>query len=249
VACSDDPRVRGIAAHAQVPIRFYGSGPDADWSAVATGESLSGISVTMLRAGRQVAEGILPVFGSHNVSNALAAVAATDCVGVSPADSLAALAGFQGVRRRQEILGEEQGILVMDDFAHHPSAVEATCAAIRSRFQNRRLVAVFEPRTNTSRRSVFQDLYVPAFRSADLVVLREPRDVENLPESDRFSSERLVSDLRGLGQDAEAFETTDGVVAFLAERLSPGDVVLVMSNGSFDNLCGRLLETLRGREP
>ena len=109
-------------------------------------------------------------------------------MGIEPQKAIEALGSFKGVTRRQEMLGEISGVLVIDDFAHHPTAVKVTCDAIHSRFSNRRLVAVFEPRTNTSRRAVFQERYVNAFLSADLIVLREPRDVARIPEMERFSS-------------------------------------------------------------
>jgi UDP-N-acetylmuramate: L-alanyl-gamma-D-glutamyl-meso-diaminopimelate ligase len=138
-------------------------------------------------------------------------------------------------------------VVLIDDFAHHPTAVKATCSGVRSRFPDRRLVAVFEPRTNTSKRAIFQELYVPAFLDADVIVLREPRDVEAIPETDRFSSSMLASSLRELGKNAQAFADTDELIDFLVDELRPNDVALVMSNGSFDNLNGRLLEILKER--
>lgn len=248
VACGDDPRVRRVAADAGKDVRLYGLGPDVEWSAAPGEEGPEGIKVAISRGHRQVAEGTLPVFGLHNVSNAVAAIAAAESVGISPQRAVDALSTFEGVKRRQEILGEERGVLVIDDFAHHPTAVEATCAGVRSRFPSRRFVAVFEPRTNTSRRSFFQQRYVSALLLADLIVVRYPRDVEHIPESERFNSERLASDLRALGKYARAFEYTDGIVSFLSRQLQHNDVVLVMSNGNFDNAGNRLLETLRGLE-
>jgi UDP-N-acetylmuramate: L-alanyl-gamma-D-glutamyl-meso-diaminopimelate ligase len=180
--------------------------------------------------------------------NALAAIATAANVGIEPVKALEALASFRGVKRRQEVVGEIRGIMVVDDFAHHPTAVRVTCDALRSRYPDRRLVAVFEPRSNTSRRAVFQIDYVPAFRSADVVVLREPRARENLPLGDVFSSARLARDLRGLGKDAWAFEDTDGVLGFLLSGLRSGDVALVMSNGSFDDLNARLMRGLEERD-
>jgi UDP-N-acetylmuramate: L-alanyl-gamma-D-glutamyl-meso-diaminopimelate ligase len=109
------------------------------------------------------------------------------------------------------------------------------------------LVAVFEPRTNTSKRAFFQELYVPAFLDADLIVLREPRDTELIRDADRFSSLKLAEDIRRLGKKAQAFTNTDALIDFLSEKLRPNDVALIMSNGNFDNLSNRLLEILKER--
>jgi UDP-N-acetylmuramate: L-alanyl-gamma-D-glutamyl-meso-diaminopimelate ligase len=249
IACGDDPRVRSIAADSGLDVCLYGLGPDVEWSAAPVEEGPAGIRVKISQGLRQLAEGTLPVFGLHNVSNAVAAISVAESVGIPPQRALDALGSFEGVRRRQEILGEERGILVIDDFAHHPTAVEATASAVRSRFPTRRLVAVFEPRTNTSRRSFFQQRYVSALLPADLAVIRHPRDVQHIPESERFDSERLAADLRALGKSALAFEFTDGIVSFLSGHLKSDDVVLIMSNGNFDNIGRRLLEMLRGPEP
>ena len=249
VACWDDPNVRQIVAGLDIQVRSYGTGSDAEWSLSGVEESRDCVRVTVMRNGRPAATGTLPVIGFHNTLNAIAAVAVAERCGVDPQEAVSALGSFRGVKRRQEVLGEAAGIMVMDDFAHHPSAVKVTCEAVRSRFRDRRVVAVFEPRTNTSRRAFFQQLYVPAFSDADLVVVREPRDVESIPPAERFDSGRLATDLRALGKDAHVFEETSGVLEFLRNNLQPNDIVLVMSNGNFDNLAPRLLDALREREP
>jgi UDP-N-acetylmuramate: L-alanyl-gamma-D-glutamyl-meso-diaminopimelate ligase len=245
VAYGEDERVLEIIEDCNRPVQTYGTESAMNWRAVKLTEGLEGISVLIMKDGQRVATGTLPVFGFHNVLNATAAVAAAAGVGIEPQKALDALGSFKGVKRRQEILGEISRILLIDDFAHHPTAVKVTCDAIHSRYSDRRLVAVFEPRTNTSRRAVFQELYVDAFLSADLIVLREPRDVAKIPEGDRFSSERLARDLRHLGKTARAFDDTDGLLEFLLNELQSGDVVLTMSNGSFDDLNARLLASLK----
>lgn len=247
IAYTQDSAVRQIITSPNGRVGAYGSDPDMEWSTADVHASKQGTHTEVLKRGRRVASGTLPVFGYHNMLNALAAVAACDTVGVKPQRAMEALASFRGVRRRQEILGEIGNILVMDDFAHHPTAVRATCEGMRERFPSRRLVAVFEPRTNTSRRSFFQKSYVPAFLEADLIAVREPRDPEKFPEGDRFSSERLARDLRSHGKDAHAFADTDAVLEFLSKRLHDEDVVLLMSNGNFDNIGPRLLDILRER--
>jgi len=248
VANWDDRTVRDVVEGAGSLPETYGTNDSAKWSATNARDEGDGIHVEIRRDGRITASGTLPVFGSHNLLNALAAIAVAAKVGVNSEKAMDALESFQGVKRRQEILGEIGGITIIDDFAHHPTAVEVTCEGVRSRYPDRRLVAVFEPRTNTSRRAVFQSEYARVFSSADLVVLREPRDLDGFPEWDRFSSAKLAADLRSQGKDARAFEDTDGIMEFLSEVLRYGDVVLIMSNGSCDNLNVRLLDALGERQ-
>ena len=167
-------------------------------------------------------------------------------LGVGPAAIGLGLDSFAGVKRRQEVRGEEKGITVIDDFAHHPTAVKETLAGLRQAYSGRRLIAVFEPRTNSSRRAVFQRDYVSAFDAADLVLLREPVPIEGLARDELFSSRRLAEDLgteRGLA--AEALPTTDAILARLKSLVRPGDVVAVLSNGGFDNIHTRLLQQIR----
>jgi UDP-N-acetylmuramate: L-alanyl-gamma-D-glutamyl-meso-diaminopimelate ligase len=247
VACGDDQRVREMIEDCRAPVQVYGFNGPVHWSAAEVTHSPNGIRATILNHDRRVAVGTLPLFGAHNLLNAVAAIAVAEHVGISPQRAMEALRAFQGVKRRQEILGEEHGMLVIDDFAHHPTAVEVTLAGVRSRFPDRRLVAVFEPRTNTSRRSFFQQHYASALMAADLVAVRSPRDVDKLPEWDRFDSERLAENLRSIGRKASAFADTEALLDFLSREVRTGDVVLVMSNGSFDKVGSRLLEILRER--
>ncbi len=155
-----------------------------------------------------------------------------------------ALPDFAGVKRRLEMVGDFYGITVVDDFAHHPTAVAETLLAARGRFPGRRLLVAFEPRTNTSRRAIFQQDYVQALSGADLIFVREPSDIWKAPEDDRFSSPQLVADLNRAGRQAWYFPDTDALLADLLTHVQPGDVVLVMSNGGFDGLIARLCRSL-----
>lgn len=246
VAWGDDPVVGRLMTAAAAGVQGYGLGSGVRWRVAEATVSEDGISTVIVRNGSIAATGVLPLFGVHNVLNATAAIAACHRVGIDPQAAMEALRAFEGVKRRQEIICEAGGIVLMDDFAHHPTAVKETCTGIKTRFAYRRLVAVFEPRTNTSKRSLFQQEYVPAFASADVIVARQPRGIEDLPESDRFNSHRLAKDLRALGKQAEAFDDTDGVFDFLCHEMKQGDIILVMSNGSFDNLNTRLKGYLEG---
>jgi UDP-N-acetylmuramate: L-alanyl-gamma-D-glutamyl-meso-diaminopimelate ligase len=184
------------------------------------------------------------MIGVHNLKNALAAVAVADYLGV-PADKIAmALDSFAGIRRRQEIRGEKRGVIVMDDFAHHPTAVKETLNAVKSHFSKNRIIAVFEPRTHSSMRKVFQQDYATVFDAADRICIRKPSLLKKVPEGQRFSSQRLVADLNHQGKDAAHFDDTESIIADLAESSIRGDVILIMSNGGFDNIHERLIEEL-----
>jgi UDP-N-acetylmuramate: L-alanyl-gamma-D-glutamyl-meso-diaminopimelate ligase len=168
-------------------------------------------------------------------------------LGVSPSVIDKGLRNFAGVKRRQEVRGIERGITVIDDFAHHPTAVRETLAALKSGYSDRRLVTVFEPRTNSSRRAIFQNDYAVAFDSADLILLREPTPIEGLAKEELFSAAKLATDLNSTRKMvAEAFETTDDILNRLNTILKEGDVVAILSNGGFDNIHIRLLDQIRG---
>jgi UDP-N-acetylmuramate: L-alanyl-gamma-D-glutamyl-meso-diaminopimelate ligase len=155
------------------------------------------------------------------------------------------LAAFQGVRRRQEVRGVEGGITVIDDFAHHPTAVAETLAALKEAYGGQRLVAVFEPRTNSSRRTIFQQRYAEVFASADEVVIKEPDPLVGVAADDHFSAARLASDLVARGQQAASFPDTDQILDYLLASLHSGDVVAILSNGGFDNIHARLIAGLQ----
>lgn len=185
-----------------------------------------------------------PLMGEHNLLNTLSAIAAAHHFGLPVSAIQKAVETFQGVKRRQEIRGIKKGITVMDDFAHHPTAVRETIRAVRSSVANGRLWAVFEPRTNTSMRNIFQETYPLCFDEADLICIRKPPLLEKVPEDQRFSSETLVRDLVDRGQNAHYFTDTEAIIDFISRNATTGDLVLIMSNGGFDNIHKRLLDIL-----
>ncbi|MDY6825472.1 MAG: UDP-N-acetylmuramate:L-alanyl-gamma-D-glutamyl-meso-diaminopimelate ligase [Thermodesulfobacteriota bacterium] len=185
-----------------------------------------------------------PLTGAHNLSNMLAAIGAASAAGVTEHHICEALATFKGVKRRQEVRGVKNQITVMDDFAHHPTAVRETINGIKPFYPDGRLIAVFEPRTNTSMRNVFQQDYARAFDNADLICISEPPLPEKVPERQRFSSSRLVGDLARQGKSAHCFPDADAIVDYLKTAARPGDLILVMSNGGFDNIHEKLMAAL-----
>ncbi len=246
LAWGDAPLVRQVCREARAPVYLYGVEAGSSWQAAEVSPAGGGMNFAVLREGSPWGQFFLPLPGRHNVLNTLAALAVLAEVGATPGELQEALAGFKGVKRRLELLGEYRGITVIDDFAHHPTAVAATLEALRQAYPGRRLVAAFEPRTNTSRRKVFQEPYARAFGEADLVLVREPPDLWKVPPEEQFSSPRLVADLAARGQEALYFPDTDRLLEGLLARLQAGDVVAVMSNGNFDQLVPRLCQALQG---
>jgi UDP-N-acetylmuramate: L-alanyl-gamma-D-glutamyl-meso-diaminopimelate ligase len=244
IACTDDPVVAEIAALCSGPVIGYGSGDNCRWQ--LRDLAVSGLNSTFsaYRDGVLFAEISLPMPGMHNCLNALAVVALMDHLGIDRQAIRQGLASFEGVKRRQQIRGEVKGITVLDDFAHHPTAVKETIKALRLGWPDRRLVIVFEPRTNSSRRAVFQQEYGAAFVGADLVVVREITPLATVPEDEQFSSQKLVSSLAAQKIAAEYFPDTDSILDFLTARALPGDVIAILSNGGFDNIHQRLLARL-----
>lgn len=247
VACADDPEVMALASQAPCRVVSYGLGPGATWTAadIQPGEEVTRFS--LIRQGHHVGTVTLPLAGLHNVVNTLGVLVAAQAVGVDVKRAARWLTGFSGVARRMQVRGLVDGVTVIDDFAHHPSKVRETVQAVRARYPRSHVLAVFEPRTNTSRRKIFQDAYAASFAGADEVVAVPPFDAEKIPEAERFDSAVLVTALRQQGQKAVLHGNADEVVADLSGRLAKGTVVLIMSNGAFDNIHEKLLSALRAR--
>ncbi len=218
--------------------------PSPDYAARDLVHGPAGVRFTVLERDRVLGVATLPGAGAHNVENALGVVAAARDLGLDFDEIARGLATFAGVRRRQEVRGEVGGVLVLDDFAHHPTAVRATIGAIRARFPERRLWAVFEPRSNTSRRRIHQAEYVDALAGAPCVALRVPEPHDMVPADQRLDADHVVAELRARGVDARAEADVDRLVRVVADAARPGDVVLVMSNGAFGGFIERLLAAL-----
>jgi UDP-N-acetylmuramate: L-alanyl-gamma-D-glutamyl-meso-diaminopimelate ligase len=178
------------------------------------------------------------------VLNAVAAMAVAHGRGVGVDVLAAALSTFRSVKRRMDVKGERAGILIVDDFAHHPTAVRATIEAARGRWPKRRLWAILEPRSNSMRRKVFQESLPKALALADRVVLGGVFRAQQLGDENRLAPESVAQSVRLLGKDARAFEGADAIADYLAGEAKAGDLLLVMSNGSFDGLCDKLLKKI-----
>ncbi len=247
IARGDDPGAADVATDARCEVWRYGPGQAWDGRIEQVDTDTGLMRFTVLRDGAAVGTFDSPLVGTHNLYNQVAATAAAVRCGVDPARLKSAFPAFKGIKRRQEILGEPGGVTVIDDFAHHPTAVRVTLDALRQRFGARRLWAVWEPRSATSRRNTFQEAYAGAFDRADVVVVAQPYDTSRIPPEERFSSDRLVRDLTARGVEAYALDGADQIAHTVGVRAHPRDVVAILSNGGFDGLHGKLLEVLRAR--
>jgi len=226
--------------HARARVVTYGLDPSAEWSAAAARDGFD-----VFAGGSACGRFSSSLPGAHNVRNALAAIAvAAEAFGVSPAQSRAALASFEGVKRRQELLGAPGGVSVYDDFAHHPTAVDETLRALRGKHTSGKLFAVFEPRSATACRNIHQEAYVHAFDAADRVLLA-PLGRTNVPESERLDLPRLA---REIGARARACASVDEIVSEIVQNARTGDAVAVLSNGAFGGIHQKLLDALRRGE-
>ena len=247
VAWGESETVRGVVAKAYCHVETYGFTPGVDWLAgdveFTEGETRFRVS----HRGNEVARVRMSLAGRHNVLNALSAIAIAHGRGVATDAIEGAMATFRGVLRRLEKKGEMSGVLIVDDFAHHPTAIRVTIEAARHRWPGRRIWAIFEPRSNTMRRRVFEADLASALSTADATVLGAVNRANLLGDEERLSPDRVLQTIRSGGRQAEGFETADEIAESLATRTRPGDLVLVMSNGSFDGLCGKLLGKLQER--
>ena len=246
-AYGPDLRIKEILSHASCPVETYGLEAEWDWHLEELTSTERGSRYKVFHRGEYVYTFDSPLAGKHNALNFLSLLPMLTRIGLSMEVVAKGLAGFQGVHRRQEVRGVQAGVTVIDDFAHHPTAVRETIQAIKAQYAGQRLMTVFEPRTNTSRRKVFQKDYVAAFEGADRILIREAPGLEKIPEEERFSSAQLVDDLKTSGLKADYSPDTDEIVQILNKELREGDVVLIMSNGGFDNIHERVLKMLEDR--
>ncbi|HYV66846.1 MAG TPA: Mur ligase family protein [Myxococcales bacterium] len=245
-ACSTFPNWKRLVSFARCRVESYSSkhGADADWTArrLTLGPPGAQFEVCFRRSQEQ--QVTLPAAGRHNVENALGVYAACRALGLSPQQIAAGFASFRGVKRRQELRGEPRGIAVIDDFAHHPTAVRETIAAVLSQYPGRRLVAVFEPRSQTAMRRIHEQEYAHAFAGAAEAIISQPTAIAKVPEAERVDARRLADDIASAGTPARWMEGPDAIVALLAREARPGDVILAMSNGGFGGLHKKLLDAL-----
>ncbi len=239
----DNADALALRPRAQCRVETFGLSQGLDWQAHDLKVTQMSTTFSVRRNGQPVGTFEVPMLGAYNVRNALAAVAVGAAVGLSTPAMVEGLKLFKGVRRRLQHRGTVQGVSVYDDFAHHPTAIAETLAGVRSAYPGRRIWAIFEPRSATSCRRIFQQNFVRALATADRVIL--PAVFRStLPEEERLSPEEIVKELRASGVDAAYIPQTADIVAAVSRESRDGDLVIVMSNGGFDDIHQKLLAAL-----
>ena len=239
LANGDEANITPLLDVRHCPIKRFGLGVDNELR--ASGLVLKEDSSEFELGGTRFR---IPMVGELNVRNALAVTAAARHCGIRDSVIQSAFDSFLSVKRRMEVRGEAGGVTVIDDFGHHPTAIRETLRALRVKFPGRRIWAVFEPRSNTTRRNVFQQELVDALERADVVVVAEVARLEQLPLGERLNPEKLMQDLRLTGKPAAYLPTVDSIVEHVGSGARPGDVVCVFSNGGFGDIHNRLLARL-----
>jgi UDP-N-acetylmuramate: L-alanyl-gamma-D-glutamyl-meso-diaminopimelate ligase len=240
---ADSPDALALRERAVSPVQTFGLHGEADWRAEDVETREGATSFTVRRAGTVFGRFESRLLGHHNVRNALAAIAVGAHRRLDAPTLAAGLRAFRGIKRRLETVGVAREVTILDDFAHHPTAVHETLSALRAAYPTRRIWAVFEPRSASSCRRVFQNDFAAAFGGADEVVVASVFR-SSLPEGERLSAEQLVSDLRDRGQRARYIPDVDAIVDTVSAEQRPGDLVVLMSNGGFGGIHRKLLEAL-----
>jgi UDP-N-acetylmuramate: L-alanyl-gamma-D-glutamyl-meso-diaminopimelate ligase len=250
VVCGDYPAAMEIAAAASCERITYGDGGNVDWTVKDLQFHEGRIFFEPCYRGKSEGRVELAGIGRHNVMNALAVYAIARVVGIERDKVLDGLRSFAGVKRRQEIRGERRGVLLIDDFAHHPTAVRETIEAVKAAYPGRRLWAVFEPRSNTSKRNIFEKEFADALALADRILVAGLYQPEKVPEGERLSVENVVREIncRSADDRARRVENAVEIAAYVAKNAKAGDVVLVMSNGGFDAVQEKILQALASSE-
>jgi UDP-N-acetylmuramate: L-alanyl-gamma-D-glutamyl-meso-diaminopimelate ligase len=244
VAFDGSENVTECVAKAFCAVERYGFGLDSYWRALEMRHEGAVTHWKLLRGGEPFAELELPMAGEHNALNATAAAAMAAGNGISADAITEALATFRSVKRRLEVRAEVKGVTIIDDFAHHPTAIRETLRALRSSYAGRRLWAVLEPRSNTLRRNVFEEALIESLALADRSVLAAVFKSEAIPVAERLHPENVATALRARGFESAVYADADAIVAAIAPELRPGDVVAILSNGGFGGIYDKLPEAL-----
>ena len=239
LANGDDANLEPLLGIGHCPERRFGLGDHCDERA---GDLAYNSNGSEFRLGDTTFR--IPMSGELNVRNALAALSLARYAGLSDGQIQSGFDTFKGIRRRMEIRGEAGGVTVIDDFAHHPTAIRETLKALGQRFPDRRIWAIFEPRSNTTRRNHFQSELADALRLAKRVVVAGIAKLEQIPADERLEPAKLMEDIRGTGTEADYLPTDDEIVSHVAGQAAEGDILCVLSNGGFGNIHQKLLDAL-----
>lgn len=240
----DDKNLRTLGNQSKGQVTYYGLGEENDITAKEVNILPKGQEFSLYFKDKNLGNFFVPLHGNHNLLNTLAVCGMSLAENI-PLDSLRrGLETFEGIKRRQEIVGEVGGVTVIDDFAHHPTAVRETIKAVKEKFPSQRLVVFFEPRSNTSRRKIFEQEYSKAFDGAEEVYLSVPPFRHNDRREDFIDSSKMAEDISRRGPKAFVFDNAESLLESALLNIKKGDIVLIMSNGSFDDIHQKLLKAL-----
>ena len=239
-----DQNTKDVINSAPCEVETYGFSEQADWQVTDYKFENGHGQFTLNHKGKAVGQFHLPMIGRHNILNSAAVTAIALKCGLS-ADAVAkGLKEFKGIKRRQEVVGEKNGVTVIDDFAHHPTAIHLTLEGVKDAWPGHRIWAVFEPRSATSRRKVFEQSLPESFKLADQTIIADLFAPDKLQEEERLDPKQVVATIRAQGREAQFFPTVEGIIDFIVEHQQPGDVVMIMSSGGFDGIHKKLLDRL-----
>ena len=245
IAYDASANVSECVTKAFCPVERYGFSEQATWRAIDLKFEPDRTAWSVLKDGKHWADFEFPIAGSYNVLNATGAAALATKYGISAEAIARGLKTFKSVKRRLEVKAEIGGVTIIDDFAHHPTAIRETLQALRSRYPGRKLWAIFEPRSNTLRRKVFQNELVESLRTADEVVMATVFKAEGIPADERLESAVIINSLKAARVPARELADADAIVAAITSELKRGDVVAILSNGGFGGIYEKLPQQLR----
>ena len=239
-----DKNTKDVINKAQCEVETYGFSDKADWQVAGYRFENGHGLFTLNHHGKEVGRFHLPMIGRHNILNSAAVAAMALKCGLS-ADAVAeGLKSFKGIKRRQEVVGEKNGVTVIDDFAHHPTAIHLTLEGAKEAWPGHRIWAVFEPRSATSRRKTFEESLPESFRLADRTIIADLFAPDKLKEEERLDPKKVVETIRSKGREAQFLPSVEKIIDYIAEHQQPGDVVMIMSSGGFDGIHQKLLDRL-----
>jgi len=239
-----DKNTKDVINKAQCEVESYGFSDQADWQVAGYRFADGHGQFTLNHQGKEVGRFHLPMIGRHNILNSAAVAALALKCGLSAEAVADGLKSFKGIKRRQEIVGEKNGVTVIDDFAHHPTAIHLTLEGAKDAWPGHRIWAVFEPRSATSRRKTFENSLPESFKLADQTIIAGLFAPEKLQEEERLDPKQVVEAIRAQGREAHFLPTVDAIIDYIAEHQQPGDVVMIMSSGGFDGIHQKLLDRL-----
>lgn len=243
----DSKNVRDIVSSAKCKVITFGFSDNVDYKIKIIKTTSRGTEFQILY-NNTLYELLSPLFGKHNLLNAVAGIALLHKIGLKIETLSDGLKKFEGVKRRQEVLSVSNQITVIDDFAHHPTAIRETLWALKNRYPDGKLWAIFEPRSNTTRRKIFQKELAKAFNNADKVIISKVYNAEKLNEKEKLDTTKLVQNIHDNGIDAYSIEDTKNIIEFIVRSISPSDVIVIMSNGAFNNIHEDLIKNINKRK-